>query len=159
MYQTRTQDNIGEPATKPRLVGQGVRPRLTPKMKPCLQLEECHALHGGTTRIALDTKPRLVGQCVRPRLTPKSRPCLNHGKRPALQGGTSRSDHSQCNPCGRNSTQVFGERLNSRRLCYCTVASVQFCLGGAGGQDTLLLRPRLDQGLPVQDHASADRVS
>ena len=31
------------------------------------------------------------------------------------------------------------------RLCCCTVASVQFCFGGAGGDTALLLRPSLDQ--------------
>ena len=33
------------------------------------------------------------------------------------------------------STQVFGKRLNSHRLCCCTVASVQFCFGDAGGHN------------------------
>ena len=45
------------------------------------------------------------------------------------------------------STQVFGKRLNSHRLCCCTVASVQFCFGGAGGHNALLLRSRFDQML------------
>ena len=39
------------------------------------------------------------------------------------------------------------------------VASIQFCFGGAGGDNALLLRPGLDQVLPVQDHASADQLS
>ena len=51
-----------------------------------------------------------------------------------------------------DSTQVFGKRLNSHRLCCCTVASEQLCFGGALGDDALLLRTSLDQVLPVQDH-------
>ena len=58
-----------------------------------------------------------------------------------------------------DSTQVFGKRLNPHRLCWCTIASVQFCFSGAGGDNALLLRPGLDQVLPVQDHAPADRLS
>ena len=57
------------------------------------------------------------------------------------------------------STQVFGKRLNSHRLCCCTVASAQFCFGGAGGDNALLPRPSLDEVRPVQDHAPADRLS
>ena len=57
------------------------------------------------------------------------------------------------------STQVFGECLNCHRLCCCAVASIQFCFGGAGGDNALLLRPSFDQVLPVQDHAHADRLS
>ena len=37
------------------------------------------------------------------------------------------------------STQVFGQ-----------VASVQFCFGGAGGHNALLLLPSLDQLLPMR---------
>ena len=62
-------------------------------------------------------------------------------------------------PNRNDSTQVFGKRLNSHRLCCCTVASVQFCFGGAGGDSALLLRPNLDQVLPVQNHAPADGLS
>ena len=58
-----------------------------------------------------------------------------------------------------DSTQVFGECLNSHRLCCCAVASVQFCFDGAGGDNALLLRPSFDQVLPVQAHAPADRLS
>ena len=57
------------------------------------------------------------------------------------------------------STQVFGKRLNSHRLSGAAAASVQFCFGGAGGHNALLLRPSLDQVLPVQDHAPANRCS
>ena len=52
-----------------------------------------------------------------------------------------------------DSTQVFGKRLNPQRLCCCTVASVQFCFCGAGGDTALLFRPSFDQVLPVQNHA------
>ena len=58
-----------------------------------------------------------------------------------------------------DSTQVFGKRLKSHRLCCCTVASLQFCVGGAGGDNALLPRPSLDQVLPVQNLFSADRLS
>ena len=37
-------------------------------------------------------------------------------------------------PNSGDSTQVFGKRLNSHRLCCCTVASVPFCFCGAGGR-------------------------
>ena len=56
--------------------------------------------------------------------------------------------------CSRTGAQVFGECLNSHRLCCCAVASVQFCFGGAGGDNALLLRPSFDQVLPVLDHAT-----
>ena len=58
-----------------------------------------------------------------------------------------------------DSTQVFGKRLNSHRHCCCTAASLQFCFGGAGRLNALLLRPSLEHVLPVQDHAPADRFS
>ena len=58
-----------------------------------------------------------------------------------------------------DSTQVFGKRLNSHRLCCCTVASVQFYFCGAGDDNALLFRPSLGQVLPVQDHAPTDRFS
>ena len=54
-------------------------------------------------------------------------------------------------PNRNDSTQVFGKRLNPHRLCCCTVASVQFCFGGAGGDNALLLRPGLDQMPPLTD--------
>ena len=62
-------------------------------------------------------------------------------------------------PNSNDSTQVFGKRLNPHRLCCCTVASVQFCFCGAGGDTALLFRPSFDQVLPVQNHAPADRLS
>ena len=73
--------------------------------------------------------------------------------------------HGQCctgvnvQPNRDGSTQVFGKRLNSHRLCCCTVASVQLCFCGAGGDNALLFRPSLDQVLPVQNYAPADRLS
>ena len=53
-------------------------------------------------------------------------------------------------PNWNDSTQVFGKRLNLHRLFCCTVASIQFCFGGAGGDNAWLLRPGLDQVLPCR---------
>ena len=65
---------------------------------------------------------------------------------------------SMCSRIGTTLPRSLAKRLNSHRLCCCTVASVQFCFGCAGGCSALLLRPGLDQVFPVQDHASADRL-
>ena len=47
----------------------------------------------------------------------------------------------------------------SHRLCCCSVACVQFCFGGPGCDNALLLCPGSDQMVSMQDHASTDRFS
>ena len=65
-----------------------------------------------------------------------------------------RSTGVDVQPNLHGSTQV----LNRHRLSGGAVASVQFRFGWAGGHNALLLRPSLDQVLPMQDHAPSARV-